>query len=148
MRTRANGFTLVEAAISGVILLVGMTMTAQLIRTTFDSAAASTAASAASPRIVEQYMLAQVASLKALRDNPAVPAALAPLPYGTESIYAEVAMSTIEGPMAGLAGGGTYDLAEYAVTVRPTINGATSDATMSFTRFWKLGVTGARRPGI
>ncbi|HEY9898342.1 MAG TPA: hypothetical protein V6D00_04100 [Pantanalinema sp.] len=148
MRLRARGFTIVEAAISGVILLIGMMMTAQLLRTTFDSAAASSTASVASPRIVEQYMNAQVASLKALRTNPALPTVLAPLPLGTESIYADVSVRQVEAPTAGHAGGGTYDLAEYAVTVRPTVNGAPSTATMSFTRFWKLGVTNGRRPGI
>lgn len=140
MRRRTEGFTLIEATISGVILLVGMILMAQIVRSSLDTTAPGAAQSVISSAVVEQYMRSQIALIKASRSITASPIPLPALPLGstaggtlTAIIYqANIASGSALGAGNNSVNSGVaYTLKEFDLTISM---GAT---TLAHTRFWK-----------
>ncbi|MBO9540389.1 prepilin-type N-terminal cleavage/methylation domain-containing protein [bacterium] len=138
MMRNQSGFTLIEAAIAGVVLLVGTIMTAQLVRITLDTTT-PVANGPIAPQdvgIVDQYLRAQVAALKATPNAVITP--LATMSLGSD--VASITIATSPFPSMNDTRGVAHQLISYDVTVYRL----PANKVVGFTRFWKLNVGGAR----
>ena len=141
------GFTLVEAAIAGGILLIGVISLAMMTRTVLDQTVAGDPNAVQPNAVIEQYLRAQVESVKANRWNSANPVPLAPMvigngPSGTASLYAVITQASASNAPGGGTNSGNgaiqYYLKEFDVTIYMASVSfvPASDPVMAHTRFW------------
>lgn len=136
------GFTLLEVAIAGAILMGGLGILAQLVRTTLSSTTPGFTEGAQVGPVVEQQIRLLAAYSKAYYESRPTPSNRQA--FGAVKIYTESSTrSFIHEPMLGYAGQ-TYAVTEQEITCKLTntssIATSSSDPTVGFTRFWKLEV--------
>lgn len=154
--SKERGFTFTEVTIAGVILTVGMVSILQMTRQALDTTDPSDPTLVQNSQVIEQYMRAQVASIKALRANPPAPAPLASVSMGTGSLYVTISSNNAGLPAPGTVGnnfGITYDLMEYEVKVQMTmaahhVQVPETDPVLGHAVFWKLGNNGTFKTAL
>lgn len=145
------GFTLLEVAIAGAILMGGLAILAQLVRTTLSSSTPGFTEGAQAGPVVEQQMRLLGAYAKSYFRARADDSALQK--FGAVYINTRGATRSFILPVTAGYAGQSYALTEQEITAKLTL---TSDATTSandpvvgFTRFWKLEVSnGTVRTGL
>lgn len=158
MTRRQQGFTFTEVTIAGAILTVGTVGLLQLTRQALDLTNPNDPLVPQNSQVVEQYMQAQVASIKAFRSNPVPPVAqipIATISYGTGSLYVTIATS-IAGAHAGTVGSNgaiIYELKEYDLKVQMSMAAhyaqfPVTDPVLAHTVFWKLGNDGSFKTAL
>lgn len=160
MKKLQAGFTFTEVTIAGVILAVGMVMLLQLTRQVLDSINPNDPLVVQNSPVIEQFMQAQVESIKAYRANPVPPVAqIASVSYGLGSLYATITTSSAGLPPAstGTIAGGvnaaiTYRLWEYDIVVKMSMAAhyvqSPGDPVLGHTVFWKLGNNGSFKSAL
>lgn len=146
---RKAGFTLLEVAIAGAILMGGLGILAQLVRTTLSSSTPGFTEGVQVGPVVEQQLRLYGAYVKGYHRCRSTSSKVTTL--GALNIYTQASIgSYILPPAAGYAGQ-TYALTEQDITARltPTTSINTSDPLVGYTRFWKLEVlVGTVRTGL
>lgn len=144
MRRGAEGFTLLEVAIGGAILLMGMMMVAQITRAVLDATAPDSPMAAQNSAVIEQYLRSEIAMLKSCRDAtvPLVPT----VPYGN-GILQVVVLPPTHVPTTPASPSGIYRLMEYDVTVQLVQPGRPA-VVVAHTRFWKLWRSDFAKAGV
>lgn len=141
---RAEGFTLIEVAIAGAILMMGMILVAQVTRTVLDSTAPDSPQAAQNAAVIEQFMRSELALLKSCRDsaNPTVPT----VAYGNGHLQVVVPAPTDVGTTPASPNNG-FNLVEYDVTVQLVQPGQLPVA-VAHTKFWKLWRNDFAKAGV
>lgn len=142
--SRNEGFSLLEVAIAGAILMGGLVIIAQLVRTTLSSSTPGFTEGVQVGPVVEQqlkllgaytkgYSTVRVTTVNRVR-------------LGAVNIYANGTTGGYILPLTPGYGGSSYGLRVQDVTVRLTRTSDPTpdlalDPTVGFTRFWKLEVS-------
>lgn len=147
---RKAGFTLLEVAIAGAILMGGLAILAQLVRTTLSSSTPGFTEGVQVGPLVEQQMRLLAAYNKAYYKGRLSDSSMQS--FGAVNINARGATrSYILPPLAGYAGQ-TYALTEQEITAKLTLTSTTSpnvnDPLVGYTCFWKLEVHHPSTPSI
>lgn len=147
MRRQVGGFTLLETALAGVILTMGMIFAAQLTRSNLDLVRPGQGQTLQNSAVAEQLMRAEVARLKSFR-GVAGGASVASVPVG----YAKLYVTTSAG--AAVQSNALYALTPFDVKVQLSQPGLApnpaTDAVLAHTVCWQLGYAGGTgvRPGL
>lgn len=150
---QSRGFTLLEVMIAGALLLVGVATAFSLTASVLDLSRPGEAQSVQDGRVVDEYLHAVVARIKAVRANPAAGALTLPtMPLGRATLYVEPMVYAGAGTrgvrLTTLTNNGTYFLDQYDVYVQMTLPGAgqapASDPIVAHTSFVKLGRSDAK----
>lgn len=149
MRRQQAGLTLLEVAMAGGILLVGLVAMSQLVNNALGTSSPGFGGMTIGP-VVDQQLKLHAAHFKALMRGGANVSNR--VTVGTESIYTVASTrSYVLPPMVGY-GGTTYALSEQEISARITVNShtvnAATDPQVGFTRFWKLDTYGTQRAGL
>lgn len=139
-RMKAEGFTLLEVAIAGAILLMGMLLVANVTRTVLDSTAPDSSRAAQNGPVIDQYLRAEVALIKGARDGSAP--TLSDMPYGNGTLHVPAPTVT---PIAPLVA--TYTLTQYQVKVE-FLHPPQPAVLVAQTTFWKLWRDNGVKAGI
>lgn len=151
MRTRASGFTLIEVTIAGLILVSGLVVLAQSVRSTLESTSPANASAGQIGPLVDHQLRLHASQLKGERN--AVGTGTSGLTaVGTESIYTVYNMRSTIRPSTSGFGGKNYSLVEFEILAKMTVSNrvvnSATDPVVGYTRFWKLNVDGSNRTGI
>lgn len=149
---RSAGFTLLEVAIAGAILMGGLAILAQLVRTTLSTSTPGFTEGAQVGPVVEQQMKLLGAYIKGYikgRDTD-----INRVQLGAVHIYSSGKTRDYILPMTPGYGGRSYGLIDQEITAKVTLTSdptpSMSDPLVGYTRFWKLEVSpiGTERAGL
>lgn len=147
MSKQETGFTLLEVAIAGAVLLGGMVLLAQMTNSTLKNTTPGFYGSTVG-LVVDQQMRLHGSHFKSRRLSGINTSIVTRV--GSESIYTVAGTrSYILPPAAGYLG--TYAVTEQEITAKMTVKSNvvdSSDPLVGFTRLWKLDVYGTERAGL
>jgi len=149
MKCRESGITLLEVALAGAVLLGGLAIISQLVRSSLTSTTPGSSDGLVVGPIVDQQLKLHAAYFKGIMKSGINSSQW--VRVGSESIYTVAATRSYILPPAAGFGGRTYALTEEEITAKMTVNSTDSvgGPMVGFTRFWKLDVTGGtERAGL
>lgn len=154
----SQGFTLLEVALAGAVLMIGIVTAFNLTTTVLDATRPGEVQSVQDGRVVDQYLHAVVARIKASPSNPGIGAITLPtMRLGNATLYVEATVYAGAGTrgvrlLPGGVNNGTFFLDQYDVYVQMALPSAgqapATDPILAHTSFVKLGRNDGQKAGI